>query len=77
VLERIVATGGPLPTGSGQLPPTAVKEISLLEVRGRFAARFVAISGGIALLIKIPWVMLDLKCLASGFSLTASSRLSS
>jgi len=54
VLERIVATGGRLPTGSGQLPPTAVKEISLLEVRGRFAARFVAISGGIALLIKFP-----------------------
>lgn len=77
MLERIVVTGGPLPAGRGQLPPTAANEISLLEVRGRFAARFVAISGGIALLIGVTWVMLDLKSLASGFSLTASSRLSS
>lgn len=69
MLERIVATGGRLPAGWGQLPPTAVKEISLLEVLARFAARFAAISGGIALLIWVTWVMLDLKNLQSGFSL--------
>jgi hypothetical protein len=46
-----------------------VKEISLLEVLGRFAARFAAISGGIALLIWVTWVMLDVKNLQSGFSL--------
>ena len=77
MLERIVATGGRLPAGRIQLPPTATNEISLLEMLGRFAARFAAISGGIALLIGVTWVMLDLKSLASGFSLTASSRLSS
>jgi len=69
VLERIVATGGRLPAGRVQLQPTAVKEISLLDVLGRFAARFAAISGGVALLIWVTWVMLDLKNLQSGFSL--------
>ena len=46
-----------------------MKEISLLDVVGRFAARFAAISGVIALLIWVTWVMLDVKNLQSGFSL--------
>ncbi|MGB5135059.1 MAG: hypothetical protein WBN89_07785 [Prochlorococcaceae cyanobacterium] len=46
-----------------------MKEISLLELLGRSAARFAAISGGIALLVWITWVMLDLKHLQSGFTL--------
>lgn len=52
------------------LPPSSpVKEISLLEVVLRFAARFAAASGVIALLIWLGWVMLDVKNLQSGFTL--------
>lgn len=36
---------------------------------GRLVARFAAISGAIALLVWITWVMLDLKHLQSGFTL--------
>jgi hypothetical protein len=46
-----------------------VKEISLLELVGRFVARFAAVSGVIALLIWITWVMLDVRNLQSGFTL--------
>jgi hypothetical protein len=46
-----------------------VKEISVLELLGRFAARFAAVSGVIALLVWVSWVMLDLKHLQSGFTL--------
>lgn len=46
-----------------------MKEISALELLGRFVARFAAVSGVIALLIWITWVMLDLKNLQSGFTL--------
>lgn len=46
-----------------------MKEISPLEMLGRFVARFAAISGGIALLVWITWVMLDIKHLQSGFTL--------
>jgi len=46
-----------------------VKEISLLEVVARAAARVAAISGGLALLVWITWVMLDLGHLQSGFTL--------
>ena len=46
-----------------------MKEISLLEVLGRFAARFMAISGVMALLIWVTWVMLDVKNMQSGFTL--------
>jgi hypothetical protein len=46
-----------------------VKEISALEVAGRFAARFAAVSGVIALVVWMTWVMLDLKHLQSGFTL--------
>jgi hypothetical protein len=46
-----------------------VKEISLLEMLGRYAARFAAVSGVVALLIWITWVMLDIRHLQSGFTL--------
>jgi hypothetical protein len=46
-----------------------VKEVSVLEMAGRLIARFAAISGGVALLVWITWVMLDLKHLQSGFTL--------
>lgn len=46
-----------------------MKEVSLLEMVGRYAARFAAISGALALLIWITWVMLDLKHMQSGFTL--------
>jgi hypothetical protein len=46
-----------------------VKEISVLEMAGRFVARFAAISGGVALVVWITWVMLDVEHLQSGFTL--------
>lgn len=46
-----------------------MKEVSAVEVLGRAIARFAAVSGVIALLIWITWVMLDLKHLQSGFTL--------
>jgi hypothetical protein len=46
-----------------------VKEISLLEVVLRGAARFAAVSGVIALLVWLTWVMLDVRNMQSGFTL--------
>jgi hypothetical protein len=46
-----------------------VKDVSVVEMAGRFVARFAAISGAIALLVWVTWVMLDLKHLQSGFTL--------
>lgn len=46
-----------------------MKEISPLELIGRYAARVAAISGVLALVIWITWVMLDIKNLQSGFTL--------
>jgi hypothetical protein len=46
-----------------------MKKISLLELVVQFVARFAAVSGVIALLIWITWVMLDIKNLQSGFTL--------
>ena len=46
-----------------------VKEISLLELLLRAAARVAAISGVVALLIWLTWVMLDVKNMQSGFTL--------
>ncbi|MCP9887481.1 MAG: hypothetical protein ACRC1L_05920 [Prochlorococcaceae cyanobacterium] len=46
-----------------------MKEISVLEMAGRFVARFAAISGGVALVVWITWVMLDVEHLQSGFTL--------
>ncbi|MFN5193173.1 MAG: hypothetical protein ACK5E6_01955 [Cyanobacteriota bacterium] len=46
-----------------------MKEISLLEVLLRGAARFAAVSGVIALLVWVTWVMLDVRNMQSGFTL--------
>jgi hypothetical protein len=46
-----------------------MKKVTLLEVAAQFVARFAAVSGVIALLIWITWVMLDVKNLQSGFTL--------
>jgi hypothetical protein len=46
-----------------------VKEISLLEVLVRGVARIGAVSGVVALLCWLTWVMLDLGHLQSGFTL--------
>jgi hypothetical protein len=46
-----------------------VKEISPMELIGRTVARFAAVSGVLALLIWVTWVMLDVKNLQSGFTL--------
>lgn len=54
----------------GRAPLTwPMKEISALELVGRFVARFAAVSGVMALLIWVTWVMLDVKNLQSGFTL--------
>ena len=50
-------------------PANTVKEISLMELLARSAARFAAVSGVIALLVWLTWVMLDVKNLQSGFTL--------
>lgn len=46
-----------------------MKQISALEVVTRFIARFAAVSGVIALVIWLTWVMLDIRNLQSGFTL--------
>jgi hypothetical protein len=46
-----------------------VKEISLVEVLLRGLARGAAVSGVIAFLVWITWVMLDVKNMQSGFTL--------
>lgn len=46
-----------------------MKEVSVLEMAGRMVARIAAVSGGVALLVWVTWVMLDLKHLQSGFTL--------
>jgi hypothetical protein len=46
-----------------------VKEISPLELLLRASARFAAISGVVALLVWLTWVMLDVKNMQSGFTL--------
>jgi len=54
---------------SGPVAPTTVKEISLVEVLLRGLARVAAVSGVIAFLVWITWVMLDVKNMQSGFTL--------
>lgn len=53
----------------GQPPTQAVKEISLLETVLRTAAKLAAVSGLLALVIWVTWVMLDIRNLQSGFTL--------
>ena len=46
-----------------------VKEISFFELLLRSVARVAAVSGVVALLVWLTWVMLDIKNLQSGFTL--------
>ena len=46
-----------------------MKEISLPEMILRIAGRVAAVSGVIALLVWLTWVMLDVKNMQSGFTL--------
>jgi len=46
-----------------------MKEISLLEVLLRTAARVAAASGVVALVVWLTWVMLDVKSMQTGFTL--------
>ena len=46
-----------------------VKQVSFASEVLRAAGRFAAVSGVLALLVWITWVMLDLKHLQSGFTL--------
>ncbi len=53
----------------GQRRQPVVKEVSVVEVLLRNVARVAAISGVVALLIWVTWVMLDVKNMQSGFTL--------
>ena len=46
-----------------------MKEISMVELALRIGARVAAVSGVIALLVWLTWVMLDVKNMQSGFTL--------
>jgi hypothetical protein len=46
-----------------------MKEVSAAELLVKAVARFAAISGGLALVIWVLWVMLDVKNMQSGFTL--------
>lgn len=50
-------------------PANPVKEISFVELLLRTVARIAAVSGVVALLVWLTWVMLDVKNLQSGFTL--------
>ena len=47
----------------------SVKEISPLQLLVRMGGRVAAVSGVVALLVWVTWVMLDIKNLQSGFTL--------
>ena len=49
-----------------------MKEISTFELIARSFARFAAVSGVIALVIWLTWVMLDFEHMQSGFTLPQS-----
>ncbi|MFM7434417.1 MAG: hypothetical protein ACKO1Q_00195 [Vulcanococcus sp.] len=46
-----------------------MKEISPMELLLRISAKVAAVSGVIALIVWVTWVMLDVKNLQSGFTL--------
>jgi hypothetical protein len=46
-----------------------MKEVSAAELLVKAVGRFAAISGGMALMIWLFWVMLDFKSMQSGFTL--------
>ena len=49
-----------------------MKEISPLELIARNAARFAAVSGVLAVVIWLTWVMFDFEHMQSGFTLPQS-----
>ena len=49
-----------------------MKEISMLELVARNFARFAAVSGVVALVVWLTWVMLDFEHMNSGFTLPKS-----
>ena len=53
----------------GSTAQDPVKEISPLQLLLKLGGRVAAVSGVMALLIWITWVMLDIKNLQSGFTL--------
>ena len=78
----LIGTKGPNPTVEGRArsrcvagpywcrqPRRVVKEIGLFELVLRNAARFAAVSGVIALIVWLTWVMLDVGHMQSGFTL--------
>lgn len=52
-----------------QQAPEPMKEISPMELLLRIGGRVAAVSGVIALIVWVTWVMLDVKNLQSGFTL--------
>ena len=61
---------GPLTRQSGESrEPEAMKEISPMELLLRIGAKVAAVSGVVALIVWVTWVMLDVKNLQSGFTL--------
>ena len=70
--RRCCSTPPQPPAGTFRLGwqrPSPVKEISLPEMLLRIAGRVAAVSGVIALLIWVTWVMLDVQNMQSGFTL--------
>lgn len=62
-------TAEPVPETEWDRCYNTVKEISLVEVLLRTVARVAAVSGVIAFLVWISWVMLDVRNMQSGFTL--------
>jgi hypothetical protein len=46
-----------------------MKEIGFMEMLTRYAARFAAVAGVVAVLVWLTWVMLDVEHMQSGFTL--------
>ncbi len=80
--RMLIGTKGPNPTVEGRArlrcqaasywchqPRRVVKEIGLFEVVFRNVARFAAVSGVIASVVWLTWVMLDVSHMQSGFTL--------
>ena len=57
---------------NGDLRDLSMKEVSIFELIARNIARFAAVSGVIALVIWLTWVMLDFEHMQSGFTLPQS-----
>ena len=51
---------------------TPMKEVSMLELIARNFARFAAVSGVVALVVWLSWILLDFEHMNSGFTLPQS-----